>query len=87
MLLPLGGYATATWRHAPPTRFVGKAPALRPIFAWPVLAAGDDAWSLIDRIPGIPAAILVDEGGTVLRYFYGGDHQGLRGAIEDYLFS
>lgn len=48
---------------------------------YPRLAAGDDAWSLSRRIPGVPAAILVDVDGTVSRAFYGGAHRGLTEAL------
>lgn len=51
----------------------------------PVLAPGGDAWSLVGRIPGVPAAILVDGTGSVRRSFYGAEHRGLRKAIEDEL--
>lgn len=51
----------------------------------PALASGGDAWGLIGRIPGVPAAILVDGNGTVRRAFYGSDHVGLRHAVEEAL--
>ncbi len=52
---------------------------------FPALTGGDDVWSLVDRMPGIPAAILVDASGKVHRTFYGTDHSGLESAVEDFL--
>lgn len=51
---------------------------------YPLLAPGDDAWSLIDQIPGVPAAILLQPDGTVARAFYGADQVGLRDAVETF---
>jgi peroxiredoxin len=51
---------------------------------YPLLAPGDDAWSLIDQIPGIPAAILIQPDGTVARAFYGADQVGLEDAVKTF---
>lgn len=52
----------------------------------PALASGGDAWAFVGRIPGVPAAILIDGTGTVRRAFYGAEHQGLPAAVEEFLF-
>jgi len=52
---------------------------------YPLIAAGDDVWSLTARMPGVPGAILIDEQGVVQRAFYGKDHDGLAAAVEDVL--
>ncbi len=51
-----------------------------------LVSAGDDAWSLVGRIPGVPAAILIEDTGLVLRAFYGEEHDGLQQAVKGYLF-
>jgi len=51
------------------------------------VAAAGDAWSLLARVPGVPAALLVDEGGTVRLALYGDAHTGLREAVEEFLLS
>lgn len=50
-----------------------------------VVAAGGDAWTLLGRIPGVPAALLVDAQGTVQRAFYGPSQPGLAAAVEELL--
>ncbi len=52
---------------------------------YPLVASGGDAWSLVGRIPGIPAALLIDANGIVRRSFFGAEHQGLPQAVEEYL--
>lgn len=49
---------------------------------YPVLRAGADVWALTSRMPGIPAALLVDDTGDVRRAFYGEVQDGLREAVE-----
>ena len=52
--------------------------------SYPVLAPGDDAWSLIDQIPGVPGAILIRPDGVVARAFYGADQVGLTDAVQTF---
>ncbi len=47
-----------------------------------MFAPGDDVFSLITQTPGVPAAILIDGDGVVLRSFYGAEQLGLVEAVE-----
>lgn len=53
--------------------------------AWLLVVPGGDSWSLVGRIPGVPASIVVDAAGRVRRTFYGDEHAGLRAALEELL--
>jgi hypothetical protein len=52
---------------------------------WPELAPGPDSWALVRRLPGVPAALLVDDAGLVLEAFYGAPQDGLREALGAHL--
>lgn len=49
---------------------------------YPRVRAGDDVGSLTSRVPGLPAALFVDEHGVVARAFYGERLAGLPEALE-----
>lgn len=52
---------------------------------YPRVLPGGDEWSVVGKLPGIPAAILIDRSGIVRRAFYGSPHTGLRDAVEKFL--
>lgn len=51
--------------------------------SYTMFAPGDDVFSLIAQTPGVPAAILIDGDGVVLRSFYGAEQLGLIEALEE----
>ncbi len=51
----------------------------------PLLSPGGDPWAILDRIPGVPAALLFDASGTVRHAFYGAEQGGLPVAVEGFL--
>lgn len=53
---------------------------------YPLVTEGGDAWALLARLRGVPAALLVDDSGRVLRSFYGEGHEGLSTAVDEVLF-
>ncbi len=53
---------------------------------YPLAVPGTDQWSLVNKLQGVPAALLVDANGVVRRAFYGSPHTGLRQAVEQFLF-
>ena len=50
---------------------------------YPVFVPGGDAGHFVDQIPGVPAAIFVDDTGRVIRAFYG-EQAGLREAVASH---
>jgi hypothetical protein len=53
--------------------------------AWPLLAPGPDSWTLVRRLPGVPAALLVGGDGKLLHASYGAQQPELSGAVAGFL--
>jgi len=52
---------------------------------FPQLTAGEAEARLLRSLPGLPAALLLDARGVVLRAIYGADQVGLEGAVDELL--